>query len=101
MIQSCCSASDAVRRVVQTRTIRNAVNLHKKTINLTPVPGEPQKLYITFAFDATDACVCVALPTVLSLLPRFATKTASSCDHPTHCDNEQRILMGMRSTQNI
>ena len=41
----------------QTRTIRNAVNLHKKTIQLLPVPGEPQKLRIAFAFDATDACV--------------------------------------------
>ena len=40
-----------------TKTIRNSVNIDKKSIRLVPLPNEPHKLRITFAFDATEPCM--------------------------------------------
>ena len=44
-------------QLTQTATIRNAVNLKKPTLKLTPVPGSPDTLAITFSFDASAPCV--------------------------------------------
>lgn len=49
-----------VQQYNQTKTIRNMCNINKKSLRLVPVPGDPLKLQITFLFDCTDDCLCVA-----------------------------------------
>ena len=46
-----------VQQYNQTKTIRNACNINKKSLRVVPVPGEPHKLQITFLFDATEPCL--------------------------------------------
>lgn len=47
------------QELTKTATIRNSVNLKKTTLRLVPLPGDAQKLLITFAFDNSAPCVCV------------------------------------------
>jgi len=46
------------QQVTQTATIRNAVNLRKDTLKITPMVGDPSntKLIISFSFDASAPC---------------------------------------------
>lgn len=44
------------QELTQTATIRNAVNLKKNTLAVTPVPGQPNRLAISFTFDASQPC---------------------------------------------
>ena len=44
--------------VTQTATIRNAVNLKKASLGVTPLPGNPNHLAVRFFFDASEACRC-------------------------------------------
>lgn len=44
------------QELTQTATIRNAVNLKKNTLAVTPVPGAPGRLAISFTFDASQPC---------------------------------------------
>lgn len=44
------------QELTQTATIRNAVNLKKNTLEAVPIPGTPNKLAITFTFDASQPC---------------------------------------------
>lgn len=44
------------QELTQTATIRNAVNLKKATLEVTPVPGAPTRLAISFTFDASQPC---------------------------------------------
>lgn len=46
------------QQVTQTATIRNAVNLRKDTLKVTPMVGDPTttKLVISFSFDASAPC---------------------------------------------
>lgn len=45
------------QELAQTATIRNAVNLKKASLAVAPLPSDPSKLAITFAFDASAPCV--------------------------------------------
>jgi hypothetical protein len=47
----------ASQELTQTATIRNAVNLKKNTLMVTPLPGAPNKLAVSFTFDASQPCV--------------------------------------------
>lgn len=47
----------ADKSLLQTETIRNAVNVKKDRIILTPVAGNPDKLSVHFEFDASSPCV--------------------------------------------
>lgn len=49
-------AATPAQELTQTATIRNAVNLKKNTLEVTPVPGSPNRLAITFTFDASQPC---------------------------------------------
>lgn len=44
------------QELTQTATIRNAVNLKKSSLAVTPVPGQPNRLAISFTFDASQPC---------------------------------------------
>ena len=44
------------QELTQTATIRNAVDLKKATLAVTPLPDNPAKLAITFTFDASQPC---------------------------------------------
>ena len=44
------------QELTQTATIRNAVNLKKNTLEVAPLPGQPNKLAISFTFDASQPC---------------------------------------------
>ena len=46
----------ASQELTQTATIRNAVNLKKNTLEVVPLPGAPNKLAISFTFDASQPC---------------------------------------------
>lgn len=49
-------AATPAQELTQTATIRNAVNLKKNTLEATPVPGSPNRLAISFTFDASQPC---------------------------------------------
>ncbi|KAL4425328.1 hypothetical protein ABPG75_009344 [Micractinium tetrahymenae] len=49
-------AAAPAQELTQTATIRNAVNLKKSTLEVTPVPGSPGRLAISFTFDASQPC---------------------------------------------
>ncbi|PRW34052.1 putative E3 ubiquitin- ligase LOG2 isoform B [Chlorella sorokiniana] len=49
-------AAGPAQELTQTATIRNAVNLKKNTLEVTPLPGQPNKLAISFTFDASQPC---------------------------------------------
>lgn len=44
------------KQLTKTATIRNNVNLKKSTLHLTPVPGDPDRLQISFTFDSSAPC---------------------------------------------
>ncbi len=43
-------------QLLQTATIRNAVNLKKNSLALVPVDGNPRRLAINFTFDSSVPC---------------------------------------------
>lgn len=43
-------------QLLQTATIRNAVNLKKNSLALVPVDGNPRRLAVTFTFDSSVPC---------------------------------------------
>lgn len=45
------------KSLLKTETIRNAVNVKKDRIRITPLPGDPTKLAVSFEFDASSPCV--------------------------------------------
>ena len=49
-------AAGPAQELTQTATIRNAVNLKKNTLEVAPLPGQPNKLAISFTFDASQPC---------------------------------------------
>lgn len=55
--QVAAPAPVSVQQYNQTKTIKNACNINKKSLALVPVPGDPLKLQITFLFDATEPCL--------------------------------------------
>lgn len=44
------------QQLTKTATIRNSVNLKKSTLRLAPVPGDAQRLQISFTFDNSAPC---------------------------------------------
>lgn len=49
-------AAGPAQELTQTATIRNAVNLKKNTLEVAPLPGQPNKLALSFTFDASQPC---------------------------------------------
>jgi len=43
-------------QLLQTATIRNAVNLKKNSLALVPVDGDPRRLAVSFTFDSSVPC---------------------------------------------
>ena len=50
------AAPGPTQELTQTATIRNAVNLKKATLAVTPLPDNPARLAISFTFDASQPC---------------------------------------------
>lgn len=48
--------SSKTQELTQTATIRNAVNLKKQTLKVSPVKGDLNKLRVSFTFDASSPC---------------------------------------------
>ena len=53
-------AQQPAQELTKTATIRNRANLKKNTLRLVPLGGDPTKLLITFVFDNSAPCMCVA-----------------------------------------
>lgn len=45
------------QQLTQTATIRNSVNLKKSSLAVKSIPGDPNRLAISFTFDASQPCV--------------------------------------------
>lgn len=61
-------------QLLQTATIRNAVNLKKNSLALVPVDGNPRRLAVTFTFDSSVPCRCALL--LLSTFERCRSSEA-------------------------